>query len=247
MKKFKFYIIPALIITFGLLIGFKTINCGNINFSGLKGNGKVVSEERKVADFNCIEASGAFNIFLNEGNETFIKVEADENIIKHIKTEVVNSTLKLYTDNSITDAKKLNININYKKLIAVESDGVCMIIGNSEIKTAKFSSNVSGASCIKLKLPVQELNTVSSGAGSIDISGNTDIQYIELSGASSFNALNFITNITTSDLSGTGSAEINAIKEIKGELSGIGSVSYKGEPFINNLTISGLGIIKKIK
>jgi len=246
MKKTKFYLIPAIIITFGLLIGLTTTNCSNINFSGIEGNGKIVTEERNVSEFNGIEASGAFNIVLNEGTQNTVKVEADENIIKNIITEVKGNTLKLFTDTTINNPKKMNLIITYKNLISIESSGACKILGNSEIKTEHFSLNMSGATDVNLKLSVVSLNTVLSGTGSIDISGNADNQNIELSGASSFNAFNFITNITTIDLSGVGSAKINAIKEINGELSGVGSIHYKGEP-IKNISISGLGSISNIK
>ena len=206
----------------------------------------IVTEERNVTDFNGIEASGAFDIVLNEGTENTVKVEADENIIKHIITEVKGNTLKLFTDTNINNPKKLNIIITYKNLVSIESSGACKIKGNSEIKTEHFSINMSGATDLNLKLSLVALNTVLSGAGSIYISGNADNQNIELSGASSFDAPNFITNITTIELSGVGSAKINATKEINGELSGVGSIHYKGEP-IKNISISGLGSISNIK
>ncbi len=247
MKKRKYYIIPAIIIIFGLLVSFTATNCGNLSFSGINGNGKIVSDERNVSDFNSIDASGAFNIVLTQGNENLIKVEADENIIKHIITEVKGNTLKLYTDVSINNPKKLNINITYKNLVSIDSDGACTITGNSEIQADKFSINISGATDLKLKLSVVALNTILSGAGSINISGYADKQNIDLSGASSYDASEFITNTTEIDLSGAGSAEINATKEITGEISGVGSIYYKGEPPVKNITISGLGSISKMK
>jgi hypothetical protein len=246
MKKFKNYLIPVIIIIFGLLVGFTTTNCGNINSSRINGNGKIISDERKVSDFNAIDASGAFNIVLNEGNENKIKIDGDENIIKHIYTEVKDSTLKIFTDNSVKNYKKLNIFITYQKLASIESDGACMITGNSEIKTEHFSIKLSGATDLTLKLSVAYLNAVLSGTGSVNITGNADKQNVELSGTSSFNALNLVTNTTTIDLSGVGSAEINALKEINGDLSGVGSIHYKGEPPVKNINISGLGSFSKI-
>jgi hypothetical protein len=246
MKKFIKYLIPAIFIIFGILLGFTTTNCGNINSSRIYEKGKIITEERNVPDFNGIDASGAFNIVLNEGTENLIKIDADENIIKHIITEVKNNTLNVYTDNSINSPKKLNIYITYKNVISIESDGACIITGNSEIKTEHFSIKMSGATDLKLKLSVKTLNTVLSGTGNINITGIADKQNIELSGASSFYASNLITNVTTIDLSGVGSAEINAVKEINGDLSGVGSIHYTGEPPIKNINISGLGSFSKI-
>lgn len=246
MKKPKFYFIPAIIITIGLFVGLTASNCSNINFSNVEGNGKIITENRNVSNFNSIDASGAYNIVLNEGTENKIKIEADENLIKLIKTEVKNNILKIYNDKPITNPKKLNIIITYKNLIAIESSGACKITGNSAIKTEHFSINLSGTTDLNLKLAVVGLNTISSGAGSISISGSADTQNVELSGVSSYNASDLITNITTIDLSGAGSAEINAIKEINGELSGVGSIYYIGQP-IKNISISGLGSISSIK
>jgi hypothetical protein len=246
MKKMKFYLIPVAIISFLLLVGFTASNCGNFNLTSIWGNGKIITEERTVSDYASIEASGAFNIVLSQGSENRIKIEADENIMKHIKTEVKNNCLKLYTDASINNPHKMDLYITYKDLTSIESDGACNITGNSEIQTEKFTIDISGATDLKLKITTAQLNIVVSGAGNIDLSGFADKQNIEMSGASSYDASGLTTNYTTIDLSGAGCAKINAVKEINGELSGVGSILYKGEPPVKNISVSGLGTFSKI-
>jgi hypothetical protein len=159
---------------------------------------------------------------------------------------VKNNSLKLYTDASINNPHKMDLYITYKELTSIEANGACKITGNSEIQTEKFTIDISGATDLKLKLAAGQLDIVLTGAGNVDLSGYADKQNIEISGASSYDASGLTTNYTTIDLSGAGCAKINAVKEINGELSGVGSILYKGEPPVKNISVSGLGTLSKI-
>ena len=73
-------IISAVLIT--LLV---IVSC---NVIGEIGSGNVVKEERKVSSFNAIEVSGAFDVELVQGTAIAVTVEADDNLMDLIRTEV---------------------------------------------------------------------------------------------------------------------------------------------------------------
>jgi len=245
MKVLKLFLIPATIISLALLVGFTAPVFVNYYHTPVKGNGKIVTDERQLSDFNKIDLSGAFYIVLNKGEVNQVKIETDENILKYVKSEVEKNTLKLFLDKTVTKPTKLNVTITYKELVSLESSGASKITGNSEISCEQFSLKTTGASDIKLTFSVKELNTNSSGAGCLNLSGFADKQNIDLSGAATYNAFELLSNFAKTDLSGACTAKINVKNEINGELSGACSIQYKGNIPVKNVSITGVGSISK--
>ena len=54
----------------------------------VKGNGKMTQEVRKVEDFTSIELGAAIEATVSYGEETTLRVSADENILPLVKTRV---------------------------------------------------------------------------------------------------------------------------------------------------------------
>ncbi|WP_193564187.1 GIN domain-containing protein, partial [Escherichia coli] len=66
-------------------------------FWGVRGNGKLKTQRRNIQNFDHLEVGGAFNIKVELGKEPSIKIQAEENLLPLIKTNVVDGTLKIET------------------------------------------------------------------------------------------------------------------------------------------------------
>ena len=76
-------------ITALLILLISTTSCFVDGLSGIKGNKNVVSENRNITtDFNEIKVQQGIQLFITQDNTTKINVEADENIIELLITEV---------------------------------------------------------------------------------------------------------------------------------------------------------------
>src|SRR6185295_5400071 len=65
---------------------------------GIEGSGNVVSENRTVINFTGIDLQCSANVYFVQGDEQSVKVEAEDNLIVHITTEVKNDVLIISTD-----------------------------------------------------------------------------------------------------------------------------------------------------
>ena len=85
-----------------------------------------------------------------------------------------------------------------------------------------------------------------NGIGNVTLSnGNASNLNISLVGIGSIDAQNYqVKNITIQN-SGIGSAKIWATDSLKGTLSGIGKISYKGNPEVS-INVSGIGKVNKL-
>lgn len=211
----------------------------------VNGNGDVQSQDREVSNFSGIKVSGAYTIYLSQNNECSLRVVADENIQKVIKTEVINDVLYIKNETSIRNAKKMELYIGFKYLRFIKANGAISLKNEKELKFDELKIEINGASSAKLELLANKLSIDNSGASSIYLKGKANELNIDISGAGSVNALDLKVSEARVDISGVGSGKVYVEDKLRVSISGIGSVKYKGDPTVTS-DVSFLGVIKKI-
>jgi hypothetical protein len=227
-----------------LFMGISGFSSGCNHLSGVNGDGKVTKETRAVSSFDAIEVSGAFKVYLKQGNTEELIVEADDNILPVIRTEVRGNTLVIDTRKPISHVTSMNVYITFKDLKKAELSGAVDIITESKLNLNEFGLHTSGASDTKMELSAKKLVLDCSGASKLKLTGSATDVSADLSGACDIYAYDLLTENFILDMSGAGKAQINVSKKISAEISGAGSVRYKGSPTIVNQSVSGAGSIK---
>ncbi len=224
MKKFG-----LVIFIFAIAIGlvFST-NCsfgGFSNFGGVQGSGTSKTETRNVSVFNKIEASGAINVEVFVQNGFSVEVQADDNLLANIKTEVSGDTLKIYSEDSISPKTRINVKISMPEIENLEVSGASSGI-MSNVKADSLELKASGASKIKIDGTAKDLEADASGASTIDAE-NLKVENAKV------------------DASGASSAAVSASNELKVEASGASKISYVGEPKNIKQNSSGASSVAK--
>lgn len=215
------------------------------NLIGESGSGNVVREERKLTEFNSLEISGAFHIYLTQGLTQSVIVEADDNLMKLIRTEVTGNTLKIYTKDPIRSAKTMDVYITMPDLKEISVSGAVNIETKGRFKSSSIDIDISGSTDSNLELEVQKLNLESSGGCKLRLSGTAGELSCNVSGAVDLFAYDLVAGKVSLDISGAGKAELNVTEELSADVSGAANVRYKGNPKRINQDISGAGSIKK--
>jgi len=212
---------------------------------GVYGDGKVVKETRAVPSFNEIDVSGAFHIYLKQGDREEVVLEADDNIMPLIKTTVVGGTLRIGIDQPIRHVTVLKAYITVKELKGMDISGAVDLETVNQITVPELSIDASGASDSKMEIAVGRLKLDCSGASKFRFTGTATTVDMELSGASDIFAFELLAENYNVDISGAGDARINVSKRIRAEISGAGSIRYKGSPTEIDQSVSGAGSIKR--
>ena len=185
------------------------------DISGIKGDGNVVSQERTASGFYGISIDGVANVNVRHGEDYRVVVTTDNNLQEFVFVEVKNGVLHI---NTKTKTKtKTNTNTN--------------------LKPTKF--------IVDVHLP--ELQSITlNGVGNVKLSeGNASDLKISLSGAGNIDAQNYqVENIFITQ-SGVGNSKIWATNSLSGALSGVGNISYKGNPTVN-IKVSGVGKVNRL-
>jgi len=110
-----------------------------------------------------------------------------------------------------------------------------------------FDSRVSGSGKVNVALAVDsraEMNV--SGSGRILASGSASSVIVGISGSGKVLAANLQAERGQVRISGSGDVEINVKSELDANISGSGSVSYRGEPGKISSHASGSGKVRKL-
>ena len=69
----------------------------------IEGSGSVVTEEREVGDFENITLESFGELIITQGDEPSLIIEADDNLMQYITTEVKGDTLHIgFTDDAFS-------------------------------------------------------------------------------------------------------------------------------------------------
>ncbi len=192
---------------------------------GVRGNGKMKEQSRNIEEFTHIDASGAFTIKVFVGKSASLKINAEENLLQFIKTNVDNGTLRIDSKKNLNPKKDIEISITTPNLTSVEVSGAnnVYILGLNE---KEFYANL-------------------SGAGSIDLKGITDKLRAEISGAGNIDAKELKAKDVIISVSGAASADVFASEVLEASVSGVGSIDYYGNPEKTRTNVSGVGSITR--
>ncbi len=178
----------------------------------LRGSGRIVEESRSVRDFSAIELSGAGSLVIVQGRTESLTIEADNNILPFVRSDIEGRTLVLGLDfrGSVSTSRRIRYQLSVRDLDDIQ---------------------ISGASDVSIDyLDTRELYVNMSGASSLRIAGIVDVQVIDMSGASRFEGMDFESLATDVNASGASTAIVNVLDQLDARLSGASWVQFVGRP-----------------
>ena len=211
---------------------------------GERGSGNVVTETREVSGFDAVNVEYPAQVLIKQGKSESLKIEAEDNLLPNLKTQVKNGTLEIFykreNGKHVNPTKTVKVTIVVKDLADVEfkSAGELII---EKLKTDRLDVSLSGAGNMNLDSILVESLTISlSGAGSMTASGTADNLDMTISGFGDFDGSELHDKDARVNISGAGSATVWVDNDLTAEVSGAGSVSYYGSAFVTR-QISGVG------
>jgi hypothetical protein len=239
MKKSAFLlIIVALLVNSCIIDGW-----GN----GISGNGHVEEESRDVSGFSGVHVSAGIDVFISEGSGFDVKVEADENLLEVILTELNGNILVIKTDRvNIRSAKSKKVYVTMPKLkeLKISSAGDCK--GMTPFNCDDLKVSISSAGDLKLDVEANRIDINISSSGDATLTGRTGVLDANLSSAGDLHAFDLIAETVSVDVSSAGDARVYASEEISMNASSAGNIYYKGEADVVHSRSSSAGdIVKK--
>jgi hypothetical protein len=237
-----------------LVMGSFMMSCDNSTITTgdgsqeTEGNGKVKTESRDLLSFDQVHITGVFNVILEQGSKEAVSVEADENVLPLIITEVVDNILqvKIKDDVSIKHAKKINVHITLVDLQVISMQGVGTLKSEGMLQLKEIELKNEGVGTTNLSLNADKLTVNTASVGALTLSGSVKDVSIKHDGVGILKAFELKTSRLSLITSGVGASEVYATEEISIDAAGIGSVKYKGGAAKKNIKSEGVGTVSEL-
>src|SRR5919199_763917 len=161
------------------------------DLTAILGSGNVVSESRNVSGFTEVALQSIGNLSIQQTGSESLTIEAEDNIIPKLRTEVNNGrlTIGVEPNTSIQTTKPINYKLTVKDLNALELSGAGRVDAEN-INTNNLKITNAGSGDVAASISANNLNVTQRGSGDVKMSGKADSQDVNISGSGSYQAEN---------------------------------------------------------
>lgn len=209
--------------------------------TGIKGSNNVVSEERDISsNFETIKVQQGITLYLTQGNSTDLKVEADDNIIDILMTEVKNNELNVYFDKNVYKAKARNVYLTTSDISKIRTSSGAHVKSENTLQVTSLNLDSSSGSSMKIYVNADDIISESSSGASMEIFGKTNNFSANSSSGSSIDADELECVNAHANASSGANINVNVSGKLTANASSGGDIDFEGNPTdINKDTSSG--------
>ena len=232
MKKSNVLFIIAILIT-GLY---------SCNVTGIVGSKNVIKEDRTITEaFNSIKVSEGIEVLLEKSDVTSVSVEADDNIIGLLITEVKDGVLNIYFDDFVgrVKSKKVYISINTFDAISTSSGASLKAVGSFSGDVMEF--NASSGSDIEIEIEANNVICNASSGSDLHILGTSTNLDADASSGSDINAGGLKVNTADVNASSGSEMDIFVTEKLTADASSGADIKYSGNPANKEISKSSGG------
>ena len=191
----------------------------------LRGSGLMASESRSLPDFERVETNCSADVSIRVGSATSLLVSGDDNLLKHLRTEVRDGTLVIEMEQG-----------SYSPRIALKV---------AATTPALRALSIRGSSDVEVQDLAGDLFSVEiSGSGDAHGSGSVGRLEAGVAGSGDVNFASVEAREASVQISGSGDVEVSATDSLSASIAGSGDVRYKGEPKVTK-SIAGSGRVTR--
>lgn len=204
-------------------INGSVVQSGGVDAPGtIVGSGVVVTESRPVSGFRAVEVRGAGAVDVQLGAADGLEIEADDNVLAHVRAEVVGDrlVLGLQPGTSLRNVT-LRFRVTATALDEVSSDG------SADLR-------VDGLAADAFALHV-------NGSGDAELAGTATALSIDVEGSGEVDAGALVAQRAAVTVSGSGDVVVHATESLDATIQGSGDIAYRGNPATVTRDVAGSG------
>jgi hypothetical protein len=214
-------------------------------FDCFKSTGAIVTERRSIESFTETIIYDNVNVIIVQDSLTYLEVNAGENLLPLINTEIRGGKLIIENNNKCNWVRDFSVPVNVymhvPHLRILDTYGSGKIFSQNTLTVDVIEINNRNTADIQLNIIANEIYSKQHAAfGDNTISGNAGFVFIYNIGNGFCDCSQLAANNATVISNTTGQTYVNACSDLHAEISYSGNVYYKGAPVISSV-ITGTG------
>lgn len=192
---------------------------------GTQGSGVESTETRTVERFERIRIAGSGDAIIHVGEPQRVTIRCDDNLMKHVRTRVVDGTLELGMERgSYRFQKDLRFEIWVPALNGVS------IAGSGDL-------DISG-------IDAESFDVSIAGSGDVKGAGRARRVEVDIAGSGAAALFPLVAETASVEIAGSGDVEVSVSNALDAQIFGSGAVRYRGDPTVKR-SIAGSGEVVK--
>jgi hypothetical protein len=215
------------------IIGLFLTSCNfDMNFGpGKVGNGNVISEERDADEtFTQVKASEGIDVYITQGQKASIEVEADDNIISLIATDINNGVLTVHAKESIGRAKSKKVYVQLPTIERIVSTSGADVIASDILVVEDLEVKSNSGADVEIQVRAASVSCSTSSGADIKISGTADSLEADASSGSDIKARDLKVKTCNASASSGADITIHVSEKLIANSSSGGDINYYGNP-----------------
>jgi hypothetical protein len=210
----------------------------------IKRTGSIITESRQLSGFDRVTVQDNLNVFITQDSVFKVEVEAGENIVPLIKTEVEGNTLVIKNDNRCNWTrsydKPFNVYVSMPLINYVTSEGTGKITGTNTV-TNKLEVETKNSGDIEFTVNNPRVITHMFGYGDVILHGETAQHDCSIGGDGFLYAADLHTGYTWIQTFTSGLSYIYVRDYLIVKIEKRGDVLCYGNPTAIDKTVTGSG------
>lgn len=195
----------------------------------VRGSGTVLTEERRVEPFTEIELEGSGTVLVALGERSAVTVEADDNVVPLLTTEVEGGRLRLGSKSGTAFIS--NVPIVFR--VTTSSLRAVVVSGSGDVQIGDFAG--------------EDLEVRIDGSGEVLATGTVERLEVRVGGSGTFDGFDLEAADVSVEVGGSGEVEVSASERLEVEIEGSGEVRYMGDPGQVETRVSGSGDVEEVR
>ena len=217
------------------------INCSKNQV--VVGSNNIITQEKQLSAYDRIEVLGSYDVIFTDGEVGKIKINAPDNILPLIQTEVSDGLLRIGTGKGRYKVKEpiiIYVPVD-SRLKQVDIKGSADIYTEKNLETKTLNVGIYGSGDARLAVDVFSLALEVVGAGDIRVSGRAKDLSIDISGSGDVEVPNLKAEKAVININGSGDVSAYVTENVDISIAGSGDVTIKGNPKKVKRIINGSG------
>jgi hypothetical protein len=226
-----------------IAIIFLATACNN----GRRGSGNIITEKRNVSAFTKVSAATSIDVDVQQGTETSVIVEADDNLIKYVETKIEDGILKIRLKNiSIWNDATIKVHVVAPKYDGFSASSSAEIVSKNTItSTSKIKLDASSSANINIEIDAPSVEVEASSSADITAAGRTKEVTVDANSSSKVELEKLQAEIVNAEASSSADVSIFASVKIIAKANSSGDITYTGGATDVNKSESSSGTISK--
>lgn len=210
-----------------------------------EGNGHVVEEKRRAADFSRVDNDSPLEVDISQGDAPEVRVRIDSNLQRFVETHVHGDTLLIESSAWIIDLPPgPHVTITLPALEGLENHGSGDVFAASFEQDADIQLRLSGSGNLTFDGSSPRIDAAVSGSGDMYLSGSTDYAELELDGSGDLDAVDLIAMQADISLDGSGDVRARIEGPVDARTEGSGDIELSGDLEKGHFSEHGSGRIR---